>query len=267
MIRYQYTTKNKKFISRIYYDIGQFNSKFRVNELQERLQDNLNSKDEILGWVLRNKLLKKIDNNEINKILPRINIIPFLVDLVHSLKIDNIISMGSGLGVIEYLLKNSLPDKNVYACDFNPLCIDVISKYFPELKAIEFNFFEDNLEKKIEHSIISNSMVIFISSSYVMSDKEYVRVFNSLKKSGVKYIVDFSSGFLTRKQTLKEIIKIIFDFLNIQLFATPSFEEINSFQGYSRSLNHFRKIINESGYKIIKESNFSTYDYVVFLEA
>jgi len=281
MIRYQYVTKNTKFISRHLLKIDQYDAKFRSNELQSKLGKYLDSKDKILNYYLKNKLLSLHSETQRNtakhsetprntaKNLPRINIVTFLIEFINSNRISNIFSFGAGLGVNEYLLKVCLSkDSKVIALDFNKLSIEKIGLFFPEVVAYEFNFFTDKIEDIIGKSYLLNSLAIFISSSYVLNDEDFVKLFSSLKKQGVKYIIDFNSGFINNKIFIRECIKMFLNYMKIDnlFYIKPKLDEIISFQGYSRTKNHYRSLYQQSGCKVLKEISISTYDYVAILE-
>ena len=76
-----------------------------------------------------------------------------------------------------------------------------------------------------------------------MDNKKFVELFSDLNKQGLEIIIDFNSGYITNYQYFKEIIKSVFNFFNIKIASEPNFDEITSFQGYSRSKGLLRKFI------------------------
>ena len=100
-----------------------------------------------------------------------------------------------------------------------------------------------------------------------MKDEEIIKLFSSLKKAGVKIIIDFNSGFITNKIYIRELIKNIFAYIGIKsfLYTEPKLTEITSFQGYSRTKNHLRSLYKSSGYTILYETKIKPYYYIPVL--
>ena len=267
MLLYQYTTKSKKFTSKIFYNINQPDKEERSKEIIARLDDSLSSKIKILNYYLKNKLLiSKLNNNTLSE--PKILMIDFIVDYINkNNQIKNVISFGSGLCAIEYFIKLCLPDSKVFALDFNPVIVAKNKSYFTKIISHKFDFFSDKISSIFKKQDFSSGLGLFISSSYVMDNKKFVELFSDLNKQGLEIIIDFNSGYITNYQYFKEIIKSVFNFFNIKGIASePNFDEITSFQGYSRSKGLLRKLYSESGYRVLKETKISTYDYVVILK-
>ena len=267
MILYQYTTKNKKFTSRTFYNINQLDEEKRSIEIVERFDKSLLSKEKILEYYLRNKLLlSKKNNKKLSK--PKIVIIDFIIDFIQkNNQINNVISFGSGLCAIEHFIKLCSPESKVIALDFNPVIVEKNKSHFPQIISHKFNFFSDKISNILNNQDFSSALGLFISSSYVLDNKKLVNLFSDLNNRGLDTIIDFNSGYITNYQYLKEIIKSVFNYFNIKGIAKePNFEEITSFQGYSRSKGLLRKLYSASGYKVLKEIKISTYDYVAILK-
>jgi SAM-dependent methyltransferase len=216
--------------------------------------------------------------------LSRFPILEFLIDIIKRQKYRNILSMGSGSCVIEYLLKLCLPEElNVVCCDFNQFLVRKTQKLFPELNVFEFNFFEDNIADIFLESKIEFDMVIFFGSAFVMDNDKFVKLFSDLKRMPSsfhgRHIIDFHAGYIDFKRVVAELLcpSLIYN-TNIRrllgkdpapksyLFGKETINFNGKFIGYSRSRNELRKLYKLSGWNIKNEMSFSWYKYTAILE-
>jgi len=183
--------------------------------------------------------------------------------------LTNIISLGCGLGVNEYLIKKIIPSEfDILACDFNPYIISKIKKLFPELIAVEFDFFKDNIADMLKSQDAEYDLAIFFSASYVLNDEDFVKLFSGLKNNGIKKIIDFQSGYIRRDVVFKEYFKKLISLLTFKKYFHNDFDQRNniSLQGYARSKGELHKLYKKCGLSVLVETKISSYDYVVVLE-
>src|SRR3990167_655141 len=73
--------------------------------------------------------------------LPKLGSLGFLIDSIKRNGYRNILSLGAGQCVLEYLLKMSLPEESqVVACDFDSFFVKKAREFFPEIIAERFDF-------------------------------------------------------------------------------------------------------------------------------
>lgn len=183
----------------------------------------------------------------------------FLIDLISDKNYQNIISFGAGAGVKEYLLKLILPQKcNVVLTDFDPFIINKVKEYFPQMIVKQFDYVNEDLEKFQKKINISFDVAIFMGSSYVMDDTNFIKLFKDLKKIGVKNIVDFNAGYISITEALKYYFLPEDIRRNRILRKILQKKEIESFQGkfhgYARTKSALRNLYKKSCWKVKKDS-------------
>lgn len=194
----------------------------------------------------------------------------FLIESIKQNGYSNIISLGAGQCVLEYLLKISLSEESqVCACDFDSFFIDKAKKFFPEITAERFDFFKDDIDSLQSRLNIKFDLAVFFGSAYVMNDTEFIKLFGDLKKIGVKQIIDFHAGYMDLKSlcfnyleplTKNSIIRKIF-----HKHPITSNNYRGKFHGYSRSRGELRRLYKNSGLELQKELSVSGYKYVSIL--
>ena len=165
----------------------------------------------------------------------------YLIQHIQKRNYHNILSLGSGTCVIEYLLSCALPkNTNIVATDFNEFCLSKSKIFFPEIISEKFDF------------------AFFLGSAYVLDDDEYVDVLRQLQDSGIDGIIDFSPALVPYAKLPLMILG------EIKNSITKSFQ--GKFHGYSRTKNDFRYIYKKTGFQIEKEFQLGPYDYVSVLK-
>lgn len=121
----------------------------------------------------------------------------FLIPFIYDNGFKNIISLGAGQCVLEYLLRYALPeDSNVIAADFDSFFIKKAKLHFPTIIPVEFDFFKDDMGDLQKRLKIHFDLAVFWGSAYVLDDSDFIRQFRSLKSIGVKRIIDFEGGYI-----------------------------------------------------------------------
>ncbi|MEW6482579.1 MAG: hypothetical protein AB1397_06235 [bacterium] len=85
---------------------------------------------------------------------------------------------------MEYLLKCALPNRKVIAADFDSYFIKKAQEFFPEILAIQYDFFKDNYLVFKETLGIECDLAVFFGSAYVMNDDDFVIQFSALREGG-----------------------------------------------------------------------------------
>ena len=203
--------------------------------------------------------------------MERISQSQFLIDLILDNNHQNIISFGAGAGVKEYLLKLVLPQEcNVVSTDFDPFIINKVKKYFPQMIVKQFDYVNEDIEKFQKKINMSFDVAIFMGSSYVMDDKNFIKVFKDLKKIGVKNIVDFNAGFISMSEALRYYFLPETIRQNRILRKILRKKEVASyhgkFHGYGRTKSALGNLYKKSGWKV-KEDSFKDPDnkYIALL--
>lgn len=115
--------------------------------------------------------------------------------MINENKHKNILSMGAGPHVLEYLLKVALPEEtNIFACDFDSYLVNKATHFFPEITVVRFDFFKDDFSSLKKRLNVELDLIVFFGCTYTMDNPQFIALFNDLKKNGAKQIIDFYAG-------------------------------------------------------------------------
>ena len=171
-----------------------------------------------------------------------------------------VLSLGSGMSDLEYFLYLGLDkDIKIVSSDFDTFFVKKANQFFPEFKTIKFDFFHDSISTLNENFDVA----IFFGSAYVMDDFEFIRLFEDIKKAGIKEIIDFHAGYMNKVEHFKNYLRYPYRFLKNLFFET---RYLGKFHGYSRSENELRKLYSRAGWtshKIIR--NKGCYEFSCIL--
>jgi hypothetical protein len=193
----------------------------------------------------------------------------FLIEHIYNNEFLNILSLGSGPCVLEYLLKCSLPvDAQVVAMDYTAFFIEKAQKLLTNIKAIEFDFFNDDLFKFNDKLKINFDMAVFFGSAYVMDDLQFVHLIKNLKEIGVEQIIDFHAGYMNWKAIIGYLLEPLRKMAITRklLRRPPLHNQIGKFHGYSRSRGELRRLYQEAGFSLVRETSVGDYRYVAILK-
>ena len=211
-------------------------SKISELELKDTILENRNK---LLEYCLKKNLRTKFQP------------LSFLVDRIEEKNYSRVLSLGSGLSDLEYFLYLSLDkDKEILSSEFDRYFVEKSNEFFPEFETIEFDFFNDSLDsinKKID-------LVFCFGSFYVMDDLQFIRLLKDIKAAGVKEIIDFHAGFMTKSAYLKNIIRPSYSTFK-KLFIKEEETCKGKFHGFSRSRNELINLYKKSGWIPVKEIN------------
>jgi SAM-dependent methyltransferase len=202
--------------------------------------------------------------------LPLLSNLGFLIDSIRKNEYKNILSLGCGPSVLEHILKMLLPEESkLIACDFDAFIVEKVRKFFPELIVERFDFFKDDVKILQSKLNIEFDLVVFFASAYVMDDPGFIKLFSSLKKVGVKQVIDFHAGYLSTKDVIISYLKpLTTNPIVRKWFHKPPVTEKGyrgKFHGYERTRSELRRLYKNSGLELQKEISVSSFKYVAIL--
>jgi tRNA1(Val) A37 N6-methylase TrmN6 len=259
MKRKMYTLNNEiKLLQDIDNDGGQYTAEEYEYIYRNALNKNhFQTKDHLLHEFLYEDY-KKLDA------------LAFLIDQIKKSGYKNILSLGAGTCVLEYLLKIALPEESkIVACDFNSFLISKAQEFFPEIIAERFDFFKDDFETILSKLNIEFDVAVFFGSAYVMNDEQFTKLFRALKKNDVKKIIDFHAGYMDGKGMIFNCLKYFTNNSTIRKMVNLPPNSIRGYRGklhgYSRSRGEIRKLYKDGGFSINGEYSRGSYKYVAVL--
>jgi len=255
-----YKMYTKSHSERLLKEIGNENEIFTASEhayiIAREIGNYFESKELLLRYYLSTNVEK-------------LSALAFLIKYANDKRFVNIISLGAGACVLEYLLKCALPEgSTIAATDFNPFFIEKARLFFPSIVAEEFDFFGDDLVELTNRLKIDFDLAVFLNSSYVMDNVQFVKLFHGLARIGIKQIVDFQGGCVTYVDALKAIL--LRRALDIDSRIGRPLKKIGvskegykgKFHGYARTRGELRALYRKAGLNIVKEIRIEPWKYV-----
>jgi len=234
-------------------EVSQVTSEEHASLIEKRYADHFRSRDSLISWYL----------SENERKLPALD---FLTKYIKEKNFSNILSLGAGPCVLEYLLNSALPKLKVVATDYDSFFVRKAKILLPEIIPIEFDFFKDKIADLQASLGIRFDIAVFFGSSYVMDDPQFVNLFKSLKDAGVKEIVDYQAGYMDLGEVLSSALSPIKRSSTLRgLFGKPPLCT-KKFHGYARSRGELRRLYREAGFRVLKEGPIGGYKYVAILE-
>ena len=213
-----------------------FNSQEHADISELKYKDkSLNSREKVIQDSLNNNLRKKFKP------------LQFLTDRIEEKNYKNILSLGCGIGDIEYFLYLSLDNnKNLYAGEFDSYLVKKSNQFFPEYKTFEFDFYKDSF-KDLNYKF---DIVFAFGAFYVMDDDNFIQLLKDIKSSGVKEIIDFHAGYIKKIDKLNYLRK---DFLKIFNFFNSDDNTLlnKKFHGFARDSDELIRLYNKAGWDSI----------------
>lgn len=235
---------------------GQFTAAEHAYVVETDFGKEFETKENLMRWYLRSSSDK----------LPAL---AFLMKYVNANGYKNILSLGAGQCVLEYLLRYALPeDSNVIAADFDSFFIKKAKLHFPSIIPVEFDFFKDDLEDLQKKLNIYFDLAVFWGSAYVMDNSNFVKLFRELKEIGVKRIIDFHAGYIPRRRILQIICSRLMSYVVSKLRRIEMINKIippsyrGKFHGYGRTRGELRRVYKQAGLVLIQETAVGSYEYV-----
>lgn len=193
----------------------------------------------------------------------------FLFETIEKKKHLNVLSLGAGTCMLEYLLKLSLPEgARVIACDFDGYLIEKAKSFFPEITAVKFDFFNDDIEALLAQQGVKIDIAVFFGSAYVMDDDQFIKLFDGLRKAGTKEVVDFHAGYMGLKDKVKTwLLPISQNPALRKIFGKKPVEAYpGKFHGYARDRAELLRLYGKAGFVVRKEIAVGDYEYVAVME-
>jgi len=226
----------------------QFTAATHAHIVEREFEKYFKTKESLIQWYLAQSL-----NSD--KLLA----LAFLIQHCNENEYKNVLSLGAGPCVLEYLLKCALPDDaRVVATDFDSFYIKKAKLHFPSIIPVEFDFFKDN-PSDLQKLKIDFDITVFFGSSYVMNDSDFIRQFSGLKEIGVKKIIDFQAGYIPWKRFPTVILSEVIAKINPRRYR-------GKFHGYGRSRGELRRLYKLAGLELIQEIPVAPYGYVAILK-
>jgi len=131
-------------------DGGQFTAEEHAYVIKAEFEKDFESKESILRAYLSTNAEKLSE-------------LAFLIKHVITHKFRNIISLGAGHCILEYLLKCATPkETKITAVDFDSFFIEKARQHFPSIIAEEFDFFKDDIGELQDRLKIKFDLAIFL---------------------------------------------------------------------------------------------------------
>lgn len=161
-----------------------------------------------------------------------------IVELIKSMKLSKVVSVGVGCAWLEYNIKKIYPSLHLICTDFAPKTIQRLRELFLECDSIE-EFDMLNGEWNSQES----TLYLLHRVDTEFDNKQWKKIFSDMSYSNVRYILFVPSGFLTWRIWVSEKKKLLRHRMRRRQI---------SFAGYLRTRDTFR-ILWMSQYNVKKE--------------
>ena len=215
----------------------------------------LRSRENLLRYYLSNNSAK-------------LEALDFLIRRATGQGYENILSLGAGYSVLEYLLKLALPEMaKIAVTDFDAYVIEKVRLFFPEIIVLPFDLFKDDVKDIARDLKLKFDLAVFFSSAYVLDDAQFIKVFKDLRMMGVKEIIDFHAGYIDMKRVFYNLIDKIKSNGRIRKICGKSPIEVfrGKFHGYGRDRSELKKLYHQAGFHVEQEVSLKSYKYVAIL--
>jgi hypothetical protein len=183
----------------------------------------------------------------------------YLIRFAYRHDARKILSLGAGMCVIEELLLQALPEGSVVAAaDFNSYLIDTARQFFPDLIAVQFDFFRDDVKTICDAAGTTFDIAVFMGSSYVMDDEEHIRLLSQLKNNNVRMVIDLTPTLVPYSMLPRVILG--------EIKCSLTGKDRGKFHGFQRTRNDFRALYQRADWTLREETTIGDYNYVAVLE-
>jgi hypothetical protein len=195
----------------------------------------------------------------LSKNASKLNTLAYIIRFAYQHDAKKILSLGAGMCVIEEFLRQALPeDSVVVATDFNDYLIGNARRFFPDIVALPFDFFKDDVRTICDTAGTTFDIAIFMGSSYVMDDEEHIRILSQLKDNRVKWVIDLTPTRIPYYKLPRAILG--------EIKCTMTGEDRGKFHGFQRTRQDFRHLYKKAGWTLKEETTTGEYNYVAILE-
>jgi hypothetical protein len=217
------------------------------------------------SWIIRQEFSKTFSSKEavvryfLSKNESKLVTLAYLIRFVYRHHAKKILSLGAGMCVIEEFLRQALPEDGVViATDFNDFLIGNAQQFFPGLVAVKFDFFRDDIRAICDAVGSPVDLAVFMGSSYVMDDDEFIRILAQLKDNQVKRVIDVTPTLVPYHNLPLLILG--------ELKCSLTRQDRGKFHGFQRTRLDFRNIYRKAGWTLKEETSAGDYNYVAILE-
>jgi SAM-dependent methyltransferase len=173
---------------------------------------------------------------------------------------NSVLSLGSGSGINEFFLFQMLDGNvSILATDIDWEQISTGKNLFPQIHIEQFDFKAGSVKEFLEERGTIPDVVVFMNSSYVLDDAEFIRLFSELSKTGVKMVLDLTTACRPAHIIIR---KIIFQNIRFLLYERRS---KGTMHGYERDWCHMKRLYRKSGYNIMSDHTVGHYPHFVQL--
>ena len=185
-----------------------------------------------------NKKYTEIDKLDNNWLLLKKNAANFILDILESNDNPSVLSIGSGIGVIEKELYSKC-NIDLHVQEVSEAPLKFLRRILPK-ENIHVGYFPDSMKVKKEFDF-----VILGGIEYVFTDQEFINFVNDvkcfLKPDGVLIILSWSLYEESFMISLREIIKSI-------LLRLKIIQISGQFWGYLRTEKELTQLVKKSGF-------------------
>ena len=174
-------------------------------------------------------------------------------DLIYFCKknnIKNVLSIGAGESLTEITLKYALPDIQIMCTDYDLFICSKLEELFKEIEFKEFNM------KKPDFSVFKAQydLILFLGSSYVMNNQEYISLFKSFHRLNPKFVYIMIYSYIPIKDKINEIKGHLAQTFKIVTGYTTSkdLDPPGVFHGYARDSHELKEIYRCSGWRAVQ---------------
>ena len=210
--------------------------------------EELKSRDEYVRHFL------KLDKNKFDAV-------SVLIDFINVNSIKSIVSLGSGSGLLEFILCQLNHNLTVTAMDFDSALTQAANSYFSPNSSSNLKYLELDMRDfdAIAPTIANADLIVSFGALYIYDDLEYKRLLSVLKNHNVRYLVDFHAGCLSSFGMVRTQIKNM-------LSVIINRHKLGIHHGFGRTDNQIRRIYDQSDYNIIQSASLTSYRKYYVLE-
>ena len=168
----------------------------------------------------------------------KIDIATYINSLIHNK--SNILSIGSGIGIVEDFLSKTTKDIKVHAIEPSTNA----SRWLKKNNSISVynGYFPDCLDKNLKFDLVYANNI-----DYIFNDNEYAAFLKSVVDYGIKDFLIITSAKYNMKIAIKSFLK------NFTEYRQLSKKQL---WGYLRTVKDQKRILNKTGFKNIKITKF-----------
>jgi len=232
-------------------------SKYSGSTISASLRNKISKSEFTEELKSRDEYIRHFLNLDRNKL----DAVSVLIDFINVNDIKSIVSLGSGSGLLEFLLCQLNDNLTVTALDFDSALIQAATSYFSPNSVSTLKYLELDMRDfdSIDAIIANADLIVSFGALYIYDDVEYQSLLSVLNNNNVRYIVDFHAGCLSSLGMIKTQIKN-------SLPVIINGHKLGIHHGFGRTDNQIRRIYKQSNYNIIQSAALTSYRKYYVLE-